>query len=84
MFYRKIGETPTIRLAAGFPPVALALDTRARAGVTRTRTEMIMGARGGYPHRSPRIDGWAAAAKVTRSEALRRLIEAGLKRRAKQ
>ena len=30
------------------------------------------------------IDGWAAVAKVTRSEAMRRLIEAGLKRRAKQ
>jgi hypothetical protein len=27
------------------------------------------------------IDGWAATAKVTRSEAMRRLIEAGLKRR---
>jgi len=27
------------------------------------------------------IDKWAAAAKVTRSEAMRRLIEAGLTRR---
>jgi hypothetical protein len=29
------------------------------------------------------IDAWAASAKVTRSEAMRRLIEAGLKRRPK-
>jgi hypothetical protein len=29
------------------------------------------------------IDAWAAAAEVSRSEAMRRLIEAGLKRRPK-